>query len=567
MGGQQQGSSRGSHIGAKVFKDSRNLSDKLWQREALAEIVDFLKKTDFPGNIPAPNSGPFNSSVFKEIFAFVMCNFIDESFEMPARQIELELPKVLKAMGYPLAVSKNTFQTLGTTHSWPSALGILHYLVGRAAGLMQWFENITEISFPGPRDEHGFDQGTGSDDLVTAEACILAYADFNNGKDDFEEHWEDMEEALLRNHNLVDLNGFEANAKKLRSTLEKLESDPRQSSNIEREHKEKCEDIDKLNKYFDDLKPHKAKMAKNKEALRARLRELDEEMKTLTLSVEKLREECKVRAIKGADSDEIRARSHALRLQIQSVKDQITELERTSWAKEMNLSRLNQQRDQKVRDFNSALLTLDQSAESSSSLWISSHDLNSDLVFQRLVTLRQEKKAELREAEEKLARLRLEKSKAEADNSSKTAGMDKLEADFKALTTSLEAKRGRIELEETQLIQLVKDKKTELTDLREREDEDLNHLRMDTRSAENGLDEAKRDNEAEDIRCAEYIKGEFTKAKNYVQTKEREVQQDLKDFKAKAKEEIEKDLALADRAETWAEEICAKLDKLDEQKK
>ena len=35
-------------MGAKVVKDGRPLNDKNWQREAVAEIIDFLQTHGFP---------------------------------------------------------------------------------------------------------------------------------------------------------------------------------------------------------------------------------------------------------------------------------------------------------------------------------------------------------------------------------------------------------------------------------------------------------------------------------------------------------------------------------------
>ncbi len=89
----------------------------LRQLEKTREIIEFCRNQNYPG-ILAANSFPLSSSEFRKLFEFLM-QFLVPDFVMPKMQeMGLELPPLLKKLGYPGSVSKATFQTIGTQHSW-----------------------------------------------------------------------------------------------------------------------------------------------------------------------------------------------------------------------------------------------------------------------------------------------------------------------------------------------------------------------------------------------------------------------------------------------------------------
>lgn len=128
------GSNRGSMVGAKVSKDNRSLGDKLWQRQTIQELIAFLHENGY--KLLSTSDFPTNTTQFRNIFEYLF-NYLSPGYEMPKRQMELELPGLLQKIGYPIQVSKSTFQTIGTPHSWPAILGVLHYLMKRAEGIIQ----------------------------------------------------------------------------------------------------------------------------------------------------------------------------------------------------------------------------------------------------------------------------------------------------------------------------------------------------------------------------------------------------------------------------------------------
>ncbi len=119
--------------------------------------------------------------------------------QVPRKGFETALPELLRnKLSYPLQVSKSTFQTLGTKHSWPHVLGVLHYLCGRASRCLRRSADpqgegageIVDIVFP-CTDEHGFstDSAT-SDDNIFFQTWKACYAAFDRGHD---EHSNELE--------------------------------------------------------------------------------------------------------------------------------------------------------------------------------------------------------------------------------------------------------------------------------------------------------------------------------------------------------------------------------------
>ena len=119
----------------------------------------------------------------------------------------MALPELLRKIGYPVSVSKSTFQTLGTKHSWPHVLGVLHYLAGRAAHCLRRSPagdggggggEIVEQVFPCV-DEHGFSTGAEvSDDNILFQYFVGCYALFNRGQDEYPDEIEDLAVSRLR---------------------------------------------------------------------------------------------------------------------------------------------------------------------------------------------------------------------------------------------------------------------------------------------------------------------------------------------------------------------------------
>ena len=120
-------SGRGSLIGSKNVKDTRNLQDKKVQQELTRRLLDFLRQHKYPSALTSKDFPP-SSKEFVHIFNFLY-SIID--VRNPAiigmTKNEDDVIKTMKTLHYPGMMSKSHFKTI-VPHNWPLVLGVLSYL-------------------------------------------------------------------------------------------------------------------------------------------------------------------------------------------------------------------------------------------------------------------------------------------------------------------------------------------------------------------------------------------------------------------------------------------------------
>ena len=102
-------STRGSTMGVKATKDSRPLGDKAWQKKAISEIIYFLDTMNYVKAL-SQTDFPLNSTDFKGVFDFLVKVLIPLYEIQNVKKLELELPPLLKSLGYNGSLSKSCFQ-------------------------------------------------------------------------------------------------------------------------------------------------------------------------------------------------------------------------------------------------------------------------------------------------------------------------------------------------------------------------------------------------------------------------------------------------------------------------
>ena len=95
---------------------------------------------------------PLSSTQFKLVFEFLM-RIIDPDFHNLPQPFDKDIPVIMKYCGFPGHISKQTFQTLGTSFSRPTVVSVLAHLSSLAALASEIEANQDEITFP--NDENG----------------------------------------------------------------------------------------------------------------------------------------------------------------------------------------------------------------------------------------------------------------------------------------------------------------------------------------------------------------------------------------------------------------------------
>ncbi|KAF9065278.1 HEC/Ndc80p family-domain-containing protein [Rhodocollybia butyracea] len=110
-------------------KDPRPIKDKNFQAQMRLDIVIYIQKS----GLAIPNNALSNvqNKMYRSIFEFLV-NHIDPFFPIdPDAKFEEEFIPALKALHYPYAhaMDNKWLAAVGSPHSWPHLLGVLHWLV------------------------------------------------------------------------------------------------------------------------------------------------------------------------------------------------------------------------------------------------------------------------------------------------------------------------------------------------------------------------------------------------------------------------------------------------------
>ncbi|CAB1319301.1 unnamed protein product [Coregonus sp. 'balchen'] len=109
--GMARNSTFGAFGGAEKMKDPRPLHDKAYVQQCIRQLCE------------SPST-----KEFLKIFEFIYC-LLDPTFQMPTSKVEEEVPRILKDLGYPFALSKSSMYSVGAPHTWPQVLGAVVWLI------------------------------------------------------------------------------------------------------------------------------------------------------------------------------------------------------------------------------------------------------------------------------------------------------------------------------------------------------------------------------------------------------------------------------------------------------
>ncbi|VDO19182.1 unnamed protein product [Heligmosomoides polygyrus] len=108
------------------FKDTRPLSSREYQNEMIRQIYEFLLEHDGENCIPEKLIRSPTKQDFVRMFESIYQHF-NPDFQL--KNVLEEVPMILRELGYPTAIKPSTMQTIGASHSWPTLLGALTWMI------------------------------------------------------------------------------------------------------------------------------------------------------------------------------------------------------------------------------------------------------------------------------------------------------------------------------------------------------------------------------------------------------------------------------------------------------
>jgi len=328
----------------KPLTDGRNLSDKAVKLQYGKEIHNFLMENQYPNQIQVKDlvQGP-SSTDFWRVFEFLY-RIVDEEFRFNPTD---DKPQIfldsIKTIGYPFNISNSHLKTIGSPHSWPYLLGVLHWMLSPIQAMF------------------GLDPETalflGDEDPLKALRWKFigdTYDAFMDGEDDMSAFVERHEEHLKQL-----IYGPAGGAANLKAELEHLlrkkeamESETDPVAEIQKHLAVVEEDKYKLQKYMTDKKAYAEKLC-------SMVANLDAECTTLKKQTAQMAEDKKrlqviydAQDMTPADLQKINLERGELRQKNKEASKRKEDLNEMLGVKQMEIAKLRGETEKLVNDFN-----------------------------------------------------------------------------------------------------------------------------------------------------------------------------------------------------------------------
>ncbi|KAI9508485.1 HEC/Ndc80p family-domain-containing protein [Russula earlei] len=229
----RRGTLMGSGTGALLqavsqpIKDSRPLRDRQYQTRMRQEIVSWLQSTEY--DISMPTLANITGKEYRNIFQYLY-SMLDPGypFDHQAR-FEDEFIPALKCIQYSFVgqVDPKWLAAPASMHSWPSLLGVLHWLTVMCKARLHYMESEhPTLQFSDIIPEEFDDPNHHA--ALAFDYYAEAYEAFFTGSDIFDEQRRKIEERYAKKNERIeaDLEKQKAELARVKAELEKLQSAP-----------------------------------------------------------------------------------------------------------------------------------------------------------------------------------------------------------------------------------------------------------------------------------------------------------------------------------------------------
>ncbi|ETN80894.1 HEC/Ndc80p family protein [Necator americanus] len=239
------------------FKDTRPITSKEYQNEMIRTIYDFLLEHDGENCLPEK----VIRSPTKQDFVFMfesIYQHLNPDFQL--KNVAEEVPMIFRGLGYPTAIKPSTMQTIGASHSWPTLLGALTWLIEVVnykyswlnAGFKEYIQNADAL-----KKEDFFDDK------------IRALRNWHEQQEDFDSQQQAIQATLDQlSEDCAELEADKGNVGRIREDIIRLDDDIKKAI----DYKEETEnDVDQLNVELNAAKCGTLAVLKEAEEYRCRV--------------------------------------------------------------------------------------------------------------------------------------------------------------------------------------------------------------------------------------------------------------------------------------------------------
>ncbi|XP_029917054.1 kinetochore protein NDC80 homolog isoform X2 [Myripristis murdjan] len=350
--GLPRNSTLGGFGGAEKIKDVRPLHDKAFVQQCIRQLHEFLTEKGFPGSVSTKTLQSPSSKEFLKMFEFIYSQ-LDPTFQMPTSKVEEEVPRILKDLGYPFALSKSSMYSVGAPHTWPQVLGSLIWLIDTVK--IYWYMSKQELLFSDFSEDISIEEGAEYNKLFldyTAET----YSKFMQGADTFEDEDEAYLAKLKKLYNVDEalLASMEEKHGILSDEVERLEKES-QTDRLMSKRMDKVRlqtDLKKLQLFRSNVESFKANLESKCSELNEELESTAQHLESLKQEQDRLQHLLQNQKFTPADVERINREKKELQQTISSLTKSLEEAEQHMWNEETAVSKEKEKAALKLVEYN-----------------------------------------------------------------------------------------------------------------------------------------------------------------------------------------------------------------------
>ncbi|KAH8107205.1 HEC/Ndc80p family-domain-containing protein [Cristinia sonorae] len=354
--GGSQGSAPSS---SQPLKDPRNIRDRNFQAKMRQDIVGWLQATEFdiPNSVLQNITGRDFGAIFKHLVSLLDPQW---PFRSDQRWEEQFLPP-LKALRYPFvgAIDPRWLATPAAPHSWPTLLGVLHWLVEMGKARLQYMESEHPTLQDALLVPDEFDDEHHHRALAMSH-YLAAYEVFLHGQDMYPEQEKALEEryALKDSRVVADLEQKKEQLNTANAELQQLLESPAPIEALRKKNGEVKHDRAKFEEYMRVAELRKEDYINYIKQEKAELAQTLTMIGQLRAEEARLTDVVKVQNLSPEEVHRMNSEHEGLSRDLETLKHKIAETSKTALKLEVSLTKKVADAEDAVDAYTNLLATL-----------------------------------------------------------------------------------------------------------------------------------------------------------------------------------------------------------------
>ncbi|EUC67138.1 kinetochore protein NDC80, putative [Rhizoctonia solani AG-3 Rhs1AP] len=352
--------------GPMSVKDTRPIRDKTFQLMCANEILDYLQQRQFKYKLTLKTLLSPTGKDFQTIFIFLINDVIDPNFQWgrAGRKMEDDIVLLLKDHRYRSAdaLSKSSLTTVGSLHTWPHALAMLHWLVNLSLLKLRFMDSMADNDpwLPAAVEPNGKPVADSNPDVVIDDYIAATYKLYLSGEDQFPEQVQVLEDFFDRRSEAANTQAENDTIASDRATseLQTLLAKPTELAQA----KTSLEEAQRLKEQYtsgiETTQRKDAKLVKNIQALKENIEEANQKMQNLEKEEAALQAAIAAQPITAEEMQRLATETEKLQRNLREMQARHRDLVRQNNSSEVALSHRVHQLDTAVTEYNEILWKL-----------------------------------------------------------------------------------------------------------------------------------------------------------------------------------------------------------------